>query len=182
MRVLIDACVLVPTVLRRLVAASAEAGVFTPIWSPRILDEWSRAAMRDGYGPEAGIEIASLTATFPEACVQPDQIEGLALPDRDDVHVLAAAITAEADEILTLNTKDFPTNILAMHGLIRRHPDEFLLEAWHGSPELDAVFRGVHDRARADGSTLTLRGLFKRSRLPRLGKAMELSDPQQGPT
>lgn len=173
MKVLIDACVLYPTVLRRLVLGAAEVGAFTPLWSPRILEEWARAAAREGYETEARAEVAAVIALFPNASVTPEERPELSLPDPDDVHVLAAAIEGNANEILTLNLKDFPTNILASHGLLRRHPDEFLLEAWHSDPSFDKVVRRVHARAVSDGIDLSLRQLMKRSRLPRLGKALE---------
>ena len=39
-RVLLDACVLVPATTRGLLLGAAEAGMFTPLWSQKILDEW----------------------------------------------------------------------------------------------------------------------------------------------
>lgn len=173
MRVLLDACVLVPTVLRRLLIGVAGTGAFDPLWSPRILEEWARAAARDGYEPEARAEIAALTHKFADALVTPGAPLDLTLPDPDDIHVLEAAISGHADELLTLNIKDFPTRTLGAHGIMRRHPDEFLLEAWHAVPAVDQVIREVHAQAQADGIDLSLRALLKRSRLPRLGKAME---------
>jgi hypothetical protein len=53
-------------------------------------------------------------------------ISSLSLPDPDDRHVLAAAITAAADVIVTFNVKDFPSAALAPHGLVAQHPDVFL--------------------------------------------------------
>ena len=50
MRVLIDANVLFPTVLREIVLGLAETGYFEPLWSERILEEWRRAAARIGEG------------------------------------------------------------------------------------------------------------------------------------
>ena len=50
----------------------------------------------------------------------------LTLPDADDRHVLAAAIHAQADVILTFNHRDFPAATLAAYGLETRAPDEFL--------------------------------------------------------
>jgi hypothetical protein len=44
-------------------------------------------------------------------------IDGLDLPDRDDRHVLAAAIHAGAQTIVTANLKDFPSVALAPYGL-----------------------------------------------------------------
>lgn len=174
MVVLIDACVLYPTVLRRLVVGAAKSRVFNPLWSPRILEEWARAAAREGYEVEARTEIAKLISEFPDAEVTPDPATqaGLSLPDPDDVHVLAAAINGGAEELLTLNTKDFPTRTLAAHGIIRRHPDEFLLEALHTGDAFRRVISEVYDRARADGLEMSLRALLKKSRLPRLGKAV----------
>lgn len=54
------------------------------------------------------------------------RIEQLTLPDPDDRHVLAAAITAEAEIIVTNNLKDFPAAVLAPHGITAQSPDEFL--------------------------------------------------------
>ena len=175
MRVLIDACVLFPTVLRRIVIGVAGTGAFTPLWSPRILEEWSRAAQRDGFAVEAEAEIAKLRARFPGSEVKhdPAQEAGLTLPDPNDVHVLAAAISAGADELLTLNVKDFPSRILSAHGVQLRHPDEFLLEALHADLSIEGTIRSVHERAVEDGLEMTLRTMLKRSRLPRVGKEME---------
>jgi len=174
MKVLIDACVLYPTVLRRIVMGAAGAGAFVPLWSARILEEWARAAARNGA--DGGAEIALLRADWPEAevTVNPATMARLHLPDPDDHHVLAAAIDGGATELLTLNTRDFPTRALAAEGIIRRHPDEFLLEVFHtGSVDLAGIIAGVHgDAQRMSGTALPLRGLLKRARLPRLGKAL----------
>ena len=50
MRVLLDANVLYPTVMREVLLGCARAGLFEPLWSARILEEWARAAAR--LGPE----------------------------------------------------------------------------------------------------------------------------------
>lgn len=179
MRVLIDACVLFPTVLRELVIAQAATGAFTPLWSARILEEWRRAAARFGEqdGDIADIEIAALKARFPSAEVglMVETEARLSLPDLDDIHVLAAAIDGRADELLTLNTKDFPTNALAAEGLIRRHPDEFLLEGFHNDPaQMRDIVEQVLERARNHGIDVSnRRAILKRARLPRLGKALD---------
>ena len=178
MRVLIDACVLYPTVLREIVMGLAAAGGFTPLWSPRILEEWARAAGRLGAGEEtvARGEIALLRARWPGAEVRPDPATEarLWLPDMGDVHVLAAAIDGRADVLLTLNIRDFPKRALDAEAILLRHPDEFLIEASVRTPgEVRRIVGAVHAEAeRLAGGPLDLRALLKRARLPRLGKAL----------
>ena len=53
MRVLIDACVLYPTVMREVILGAARLGLFEPRWSDRILEEWARATVK--LGPEAEV-------------------------------------------------------------------------------------------------------------------------------
>ncbi|MGN7612651.1 hypothetical protein ACQZV8_11265 [Magnetococcales bacterium HHB-1] len=48
------------------------------------------------------------------------------LPDPNDRHVLAAAIKAEAEVIVTFNQKDFPSDILKGFGIFTAHPDKFV--------------------------------------------------------
>lgn len=68
MKVVIDTCVLFPTVLRELVLGVAETGAFKPLWSESILEEWRRAALRHGAEDAeiAGVEIALLASRFPD--------------------------------------------------------------------------------------------------------------------
>jgi hypothetical protein len=54
------------------------------------------------------------------------RIAGLALPDPDDRHVLAAPIEAEAEAVVTFNIKHSPADMLAEFGIAARHPDAFL--------------------------------------------------------
>ena len=169
-RVLLDACVLFPSIPRALLIGAAEKGLFQPLWSARILEEWRRAALRLGVGPEAEIEIALLRAAWPMAEVgQNAEAEArLVLPDVNDRHVLAAAITGGAAELLTQNLKDFPTRVLARHGVVRREPDGFLLEM---AAEIEDVVAAVHQQAEARaGTDFTMRAMLKKARLPRLGK------------
>ena len=179
MTVLIDACVLYPTVLRELALGAANKGLFQPLWSERILEEWQRAAARNGP-QDAGIaslEIEAVTAIFPDASVtySEETEERLKLPDENDRHVLAAAIDGGADELLTLNVKDFPTNILMAEEIMRRHPDEFLLELLNSHPnKMNLVLEEVLSRAQSHGiDTSNWRALMKRAKLPRFGKALD---------
>ena len=53
-------------------------------------------------------------------------IEGLALPDPDDRHVLAAAIRSHASVIVTSNERDFPADVLESFELEAQHPELFV--------------------------------------------------------
>ena len=174
-----DACIIFPTVMREMLMETAEAGGFSPLWSEKILEEWRHAAGRADFevGGIAGVEIALLKATWPKAMVQttPEAIDALSLPDRNDRHVLAAAIAGEAEFLLTRNLKDFPTKVLARHDIIRREPDGFLLElAQDGTVDMLAIGRKVQARAiKASGRGQPIRALLKRTGLPRVGKFLE---------
>lgn len=178
MRVLLDACVIYPTVLREVLVGSARLGLYDALWSERILEEWARATVK--LGPEAEVmargEVAVLKSQFPNACIQPraGDMARLHLPDENDIHVLASAIAGSADVIVTMNAKDFPRQTLAFEGLRRLSPDEFLMDLWMDTPAaVEQVVRGVHQVAcEMSGEDLSLRALMKRARLPRLGKAV----------
>jgi hypothetical protein len=55
-------------------------------------------------------------------------IDTLKLPDPDDRHVLAAAIRARAQVIVTANLRDFPSDELANWDIDPKSPDEFLVD------------------------------------------------------
>ncbi len=115
--------------------------------------------MRGKEIPEQEIakRVQRMGDAFPDALVKNYEglIEGLQLPDKDDRHVLAAAIKANANLIITNNLRDFPEEELAKYGLEAKSADDFLtdiidlnksraLEAFkelvanRRSPELDA--------------------------------------------
>ena len=179
MKVLLDACVLYPTVMRETLLGAAGQGLFTPLWSERLLEEWALAARKLGPECEAQArgEVAMTRAAWPRATVTaPDSLERrLWLPDPADIHVLAAAVAGHADVILTNNAKDFPRNILAEEGLSRADPDSFLQGLAEAAPEaMQTVAARVLATARQlSGEDWTLRSLMKKARLPRLGKTLD---------
>lgn len=178
MKVVLDACVLYPSVLREILIGVAARGGFQPLWSARILGEWQRAATRLG---EAGAliasgEIARLRSQWQQAEIpaDPEIEQRLWLPDPADAHVLATAITAQADRIVTLNLKDFPARMLAAEDARAQSPDDFLMELWLHTHEIvtAAVQDAQHATEVASGRAQPLRPLLKRAKLPRLGKAL----------
>ncbi|AXC49597.1 PIN domain-containing protein [Paracoccus suum] len=177
MRAVLDACVLYPTVLREILLGCASRGLIEPVWSARILGEWTRAAAR--LGPEgarvSGVEAALAQAAFPAAMAADDgsRAIGLDLPDPADRHVIEAALARGAPLIITANLRDFPRHALAAVGLESRHPDEVLSSLWRSAPEsVTAAVHDAHARAEAAGGPLELRDMLKRARLPRLAKLL----------
>lgn len=174
MRILLDACVLYPTIMRETLLRAAKIGAFEPLWSARILEEWRRAAAKHSVQQAqiAGVEIALIRANWPNAEIAVANPDGLWLPDENDIHVLASAIHGNADVIMTLNLKDFPTRILSSHGIIRRDPDSFLVEFARENPsKMKRVARDIQQAAEQhSGEPKDIRKLLKRTRLPRLGK------------
>lgn len=182
MKAVLDACVLYPTVLREILTDAAAAGLFQPVWSRRILDEWRHAAARQNL--DAGVEIALTEARFPQAMTAADaDARGLDLPDPADRHVVEAALAAGARRIVTANLRDFPRGAMAAAGLCAIHPDEFLRDLFVQSP--DAILAAVaasEARARGAGGAMTRKELMRRARLPRLAKAIErLNDADPDP-
>lgn len=179
MKLVLDACVLYPTVLRQILLGVAGQGLFTPLWSDRILEEWARATRKLGPAAEAFArgEVAQVRAAFPKAAVPPHPgVEArLQLPDANDTHVLATAIAGHAEAILTFNAADFPRHVLAHEDIARRDPDGFLWELWSHHPDQVAQ---VVDAVRAEAERLSgqpqpVRPFLKRAGLPRLAKALQ---------
>lgn len=171
--VFLDACVLYPEIPRTLVLKAAEAGLLSPAWSLRVLEEWRIAAARRGPEAEdkARAAAVAMRRAWPGGEVEPDPAveAALDLPDPADAHVAAGAVAAGARTILTFNLRDFPSRRLAGIGVAARHPDGFFWELLGREP---ALVRPILDRlaARVEGDG---RRLMKRAGLPRLGKAWE---------
>ena len=150
----LDASILYSAALRDLVLSLAANGLYRPVWSELIHDEWMRNLITNQGGGASIQAYAARTrqrmdAIFPDALIDGFQalIAGLTLPDAKDRHVLAAAIHAGAAVIVTYNLRDFPASELAKFGIEAWHPDEFvefLLNA-----ELDAALDAIREhRAR----------------------------------
>lgn len=178
MRVVLDACVLFPAVLRDILLGVAEQERFTPLWSARILGEWQRAAAR--LGPDAAVQasqaIARSRAYWPESEIASDPaLEArLWLPDPADAHVLATAVSGQSSTIVTLNLRDFPSRALAPENVSAQSPDDFLMAYWLCDPECveRSVSRAFAAAAVLSGRKQAIRPALKRAKLPRLGKAL----------
>lgn len=137
----LDACALVPLSLADTLLRLAEAGLYRPLWSERVLDE-----MVDAIGT-VHPELASgqprsranaMQSAFEDACVTgwESMEDSISLPDRNDRHVVAAAVRGRADTLVTFNLQDFPRTALKSMDLEVQHPDEFLLNQLDLEPDL----------------------------------------------
>lgn len=129
--VIYDACVLYPAPLRDLLIQLATANLFRAQWTDRIQEEWSRRLLqtRNDIAPEKLERTKELmNAALPDSVVSGYEhlIDTVNLPDIDDRHVLAAAIHAKADAIVTFNLRDFPVPALRPLNLEAIHPDDFV--------------------------------------------------------
>lgn len=139
--VIYDACVLYPAPLRDLLIRVANTGLVRARWSETILDECFRSILENR--PDLRAEALNRTRELmmkavPDCLVRGYEalIGGLELPDPDDRHVLAAAICAGAQSIVTFNLKDFPGVNLAPYNVEAKHPDDFVFDAIDLAPGL----------------------------------------------
>jgi predicted nucleic acid-binding protein len=131
--VVYDACVLYPASLRDLLVRLASKRIVHACWSRTILEEMRESLLANH--PQLRREQLNRTLELmdrnvPEAMTEgfEDLIPALSLPDPDDRHVLAVAIRAGAQAIITANLRDFPPKALALYDIEALHPDTFILQ------------------------------------------------------
>lgn len=137
----LDACVLYPAPVRDLLLSLADVGLFQPKWSEDIQREWSDNLLLnrpDLKKAQLQMTIDAMNIAFPDAQVDHYEayISAIFLPDPDDRHVVAAAIRAKADTIVTYNLKDFPDSITEEFNIDILHPDDFLSQLCDSEPEI----------------------------------------------
>jgi predicted nucleic acid-binding protein len=131
--VVYDAAALYPNAQRDLLIRIAQAGLVQAKWTAEILDELARARLRRNPDLDPA-KLDRLKALMNDAVADcliwgyEPLVEGLKLPDPDDRHVLAAAIKAGAQVIVTTNMKDFPAEELAEFNIEPKSPDDFVLD------------------------------------------------------
>ena len=113
--VVLDACILYDSHIRDLLLRLAEKELYQPIWSNSICEEVNRN-LKNRIGDEKSSKIIKIiNEAFPEALIDNYCKAINILDDRineKDRHVLATAICANAQVIVTTNLKDFPNSIL----------------------------------------------------------------------
>jgi predicted nucleic acid-binding protein len=135
----LDANALYPFSLRDSLLRLAELELYTPLWSERILEEMRRNLAEHRISDEQAARIvAAMRAAFEEAEVDPDEItrlEPAMTNEPNDRHVLAAAVAAGSEVVVTFNLADFPAEACEPLGVEAIHPDQFLLDLHDLHPE-----------------------------------------------
>jgi hypothetical protein len=131
--VFLDANVLYPAELRSFLLYVAAAGLFQPKWSDKVHEEWISSLLKnriDLTRQQLARTRRLMEAAAPDATVSGYEalIPKLALPDSEDRHVLAAAIHAGAQVILTANLRHFPGSALRRYGILAKTPEALALE------------------------------------------------------
>ena len=126
-----DACVLYPSTLRDLLIRIAQAGLVQAKWTEEILDEVFRNLQENR--PDLDVERLKRTRELMMSSIRDVLVVGyeplvdvVTLPDPDDRHVLAAAIRARAQLIVTANLPDFPAASLRPWDVEAVSPDDFV--------------------------------------------------------
>jgi PIN domain len=120
---LLNTSVLWPSLQRDFLLSLAVEGFYRPLWSTGILDESScheaqkltaRGVQPDRAAARAQHLIDQMTVAFNDALVTNwESLEGtFGLPEPNDEHVVAAALTGGAEVIDTNNLKDFPPQLI----------------------------------------------------------------------
>jgi predicted nucleic acid-binding protein len=124
--------------LRDTLLLAAEAGLYLPFWSQEILNGATRNLINTGrITEERAIKLEeTIKKAFPEAMVEvPLGLAEIMTNDPGDRHVLAAAVVAKADIIVTSNLKHFQEKDLVSWGVKAQSPDDFLTDIYNLYPK-----------------------------------------------
>lgn len=178
-KVVLDANVLYPFSLRDTLLRLAERELYVLSWSERILDEVGRNLIEDGRTDEATAARlqAAMRSAFPEALIDARAIaatEPVMTNDPGDRHVLATAVVAGAEGIVTFNARHFPAAALAQFGKQQIDPDDFLctLLDIDGPSVADTIVEQAADLRRPPLSAAQLLDLLQLGRVGRFAGRM----------
>ncbi|MDN3987008.1 PIN domain-containing protein [Zwartia vadi] len=184
----LDACIMMSGLLRPLFLQLAQTGLFTPLWTDKIGQEWQRNAARLWPIEPALLksEWQAMQEQFPASNMGDVTSFETALKhtDRKDKHVAAtgiAAFTAAQHgpiSVLTWNIKDFSRSELRRQQLGLIDPDRLLSQWWpiHRQTLLDALDKTVNELVSSSRrQPEPMLGILRRDRLFRLAGLYELA-------
>ncbi len=140
-RVVLDACVLLPYQLADLLLRLADAELYEPLWSEAILEEVHRNLIGTFGVPteKATKRLNHMRSAFPPNANVTGYEKNLMdtmTTEPKDRHVAAAAVRGNAALIVTANIRDFPPDALEPYDIEVIHPDDFLQDQLDLSPAL----------------------------------------------
>lgn len=187
----LDACIMMSGLLRPLLLNLAQKGLFRPLWTDKIGQEWQRNAARLWPIDPALLqdEWQRMQVLFPEANMG-DVTEfetALKHTDRKDKHVAATGIAAVHAQksnpvsVLTWNIKDFSRSELRRQQLGLIDPDRLLAQWWPAerhalSNALNATVNELVDSGRRQPEPIL--NMLRRDRLFRLAGLYDLAQKE----
>lgn len=148
----LDTNVLLPAPLRDTLLRLAEADLYVPKWSDRILAELAKNLVESGRtdSKRAARVTATMKEAFPEA-MAPESLVSTIEPamtnDPKDRHVLAAAVGVGAQVVITHNLEDFLPEACGPLGVEALSPDDFLVDLHRLDPS--AAMQAIADQVSA---------------------------------
>ena len=128
--VVLDANVLAEATISDLfLRLSEEPRLVSPRWTEEIWAETRRTLITKLGWPEGTTDsrIEAAKTTFPEAMISDyEAFIEQCTNDAKDRHILAAAIRAKVETIVTMNVRDFKAVDLAPWGVTAAHPGDYL--------------------------------------------------------
>jgi hypothetical protein len=126
---------------------AADYALYRPAWSRRILREMADnlKSKRPDLDPRRiDRTVERMLQFFPEALIEgfEHRIESMAV-DAGDRHVLAAAVHAQAQVLVTWNTRHFPAAACGTFGIAVHTADAFLCSLLSAAPEKMLVVLGA---------------------------------------
>ncbi len=114
----------------------AMTDLFRACWTDAIHEEWIRSVLSNR--PDLTREQLERTRDLMNTSVLDSVVTDyehfipiIQLPDKNDRHVVAAAVRCGASAIVTYNTKDFPDAELRKYDLEAIEPDDFIVQQLH---------------------------------------------------
>jgi predicted nucleic acid-binding protein len=149
----------------------AEERAYRPHWSTEVLDELAGALVREAGMTRAQVQhrLTQMRLAFPDAEVVGYQglVSAMTCHPKDR-HVLAAAVHARCEVLVTFNLRDFPREATGAFNIVVLSPDAFLLDQLDLYPARvgRALVQQVRDAANPPLTMGTLLGRLSRAGAP----------------
>lgn len=183
---LADANILISRTLRDYFVYAAKLGALDIHWSDGILDETTRNLIgKFDFTPEdAEVLVDRLSAYIPTALVEVKKRDETRVAkvemDAKDRHVLAAALSAKAELLLTQNTRHFPREWMAKRGIELVNAGTLLTRLAADYPDIlrEAHRLGVSSRPQTSEQVLAILERDTNKDIAAVVRAVVTTEPQ----